>query len=763
MVSALKAVILAGGEGTRLRPLSLGQPKPMTPLLDKPVLEHMLTLLRRCGITDIAVTLQYMPRCVTDYFGDGEAQGVRLTYFTEREPLGTAGAVKACMDFLGDEDFLVVSGDAVCDLDLKSAMEFHASRKAVATLVLYRHPRPLEYGLVLTGPSGRVERFIEKPGWGEVFTNMVNTGIYLLSRRAMDAVPAGRSWDFGRDLFPALLAGGAELYGFAPKGYWCDMGDCAAYLDCTAAALDRKVRLDMGLPMAAPGIWCAGALPRDVELTPPCWLGPGVEVGAGSLIGPYAVLGAGSTVGRQSMVQRSVLHGAAVGDRATLYGSILCRNAWAGNGSVLNEGAVLGEEAAAGEDAILMEGVKIWPNRTAPAGARLTASLTTGGLRGPLAFSDGGVIRGEIGQELTAEALLLLGGALGDGRSVGIAHGGGEGARMLAQAAGCGACAAGAKVLAHDAPAPSAAAWLAAAWSLPATLYVEQREERAFIHLFDSAGMPLSRERQRKLEGALLRGEQLRVPAGRIGRREIVTGVAGAYARDAARRSRFSSAPLRRLEVAVTGRTAADRALAEALSALGCAVVRMPRPGVPSFCTSRGGFRLLAWDEEGEPLPAEAVLGIAALVELEHQRGPLAVPPAAPAVLDTLAARYGSAVLRLDRDGREARERYAASPWLWDAVFAACRICAHMGCSGERLRGLAGKLPPFALRRREIPLHGDRGTVMQALKRLLPNAESSGEGLRFRRGQGSAYLVPLTRRNALRVIGEAAKIGRAHV
>lgn len=755
MVFVLKAVIMAGGEGVRLRPLSLGRPKPMTPLFDKPVMEHIIALLRSNGITDIAVTLQYMPRCVTDYFGDGTAQGVRLTYFIEKEPLGTAGSVKQCMSFLGDEDFLVVSGDAVCDLDLKAAIDFHAARRPAATLVLYRHPTPLEYGLVLTNSEGRVERFVEKPGWGQVLTNMVNTGIYVLTRRVMDQVPEGRPFDFGRDLFPALLERGEPIYGTAPKGYWCDMGDCAAYLDCVSAALSGKVRLELGVPEAAPGIWCAGPLPSGAELVAPCYLGPGAVVGDGSLIGPCTALGAGSTVGRNSLVQRSVLHKASTGDRTTLYRSILCQGARARDGAVLNEGAVLGEGASAGEGSILMEGVKVWPNQEAPAGGRLSASLTSGGARGPLKFSDGGIIRGEIGQELTPEALMLLGGALGDGTSVGIGHCGGEGARMLAQAASCGASAAGAKVLAHDAPSPSAAAWLAGTWSLPASLYVEQDGSRAYLHLFDSRGLSLSRERERKLEGAMLRGEQLRVPAPRIGPQETVTGAEWAYARDAARRAKPYAAPLRRLEVAVTGRTPADRALAQALSTLGCAVRRDWRSGAPAFYTGRGGFHLLARDEDGEPLSSEELLAMAVLIEYENEAGPVAVPAAAPAAIDAIAARYGAQALRLGRDGREAEERYAAAPWLRDALFAACRICAYMGLTGTRLRGLAGKLPPFALRRREVPLQSDRGAVMQALARELPGAEPAGEGLRVQREDGSLYLVPLTRRPALRVIGEA--------
>lgn len=179
---------MAGGEGTRLRPLSLGSPKPMTPLLGRPVMEHIIGLLRNHGVDDICVTLCYKPQGVMDYFGSGDRLGVRLTYFIEDEPLGTAGSVKACMPHIGAEDFLVISGDCVCDLDLTALVRFHRERGAAATLGLYRHKTPLEYGLVLTDGEGRVERFVEKPAWGQVFTDQINTGIYALSPAAMERV-----------------------------------------------------------------------------------------------------------------------------------------------------------------------------------------------------------------------------------------------------------------------------------------------------------------------------------------------------------------------------------------------------------------------------------------------------------------------------------------------------------------------------------------------------------------------------------------------
>lgn len=747
----MKAVILAGGEGERLRPMSLGRPKPMTDLFDRPVLEHIIALLKKHGVTEIAVTLRYLPQTVIDWFGDGAALGVRLRYYVEEKPLGTAGGVGACMDWLGEEDFLVVSGDAVCDLDLAAVMGFHAAKRGAATLVLHRCAAPLEYGLVLTEDDGRVERFIEKPGWGEVLTNLVNTGIYVLTHRAMDYVPQGKPFDFGKDLFPLLLERGEVIYGVEAEGYWRDMGDCAVYLDCAADALSGKVTLELPAPLAAPGIWSASPIPEGVKVVPPCYIGKDVEIGPGSLIGPHAVLGAGSTVGRRSLIQRTVLQGARVGDRCTLYGAILCRGASAGDGAVLNEGTVLGEEAAVGRDTVLLEGVKVWPRRAVEPGTRLAVSLTHGGLRGSLKFGDGGVIRGAVGEELTGWTLHLLGNALGREGQVGLGWCGGNAARMLCQAAGSGAAEAGSRVIFADAACPSAGAWLAARYDLPVTLFVQQEGERMYLHLFGSDGLPLPRPRQRKLEGLLARGEISRMPAGRVGAWETVTGTRSAYAADAARRAGRRGS--RSLTVAVPGRDGADEVLALALEDLGCAVLRQAKPGTPAFQTGHGGFYLTAWDESGRELSPQRVLTLCALVELERA-GRTAVPAMAPAAIDLMAAKGRGTVLRLGRDGREAGELYAAQPAVRDGVFAACLLCAHLMGAGERLRVLDSRAPLFRTQRSEVPLRGDRGAVMEALRRSEPNAQDTGEGLRLPVREGWVYIAPLTARSALRVIGE---------
>ena len=236
----MKAVILAGGEGTRLREIAGGLPKPMMPILGKPMLEHILALLKEHGFEDICMTLRYEPEKIREHFGDGRAFGLNIQYRIEEEPLGTAGAVKNCMDFVGKDDFLVISGDCACDFDLTAAFRAH---RGTATIVLSEQEEPLSYGLVLTARNGRITSFLEKPAWERVVTNLVSTGIYVLSPAAMEHVPEGKNFDFAKDLFPLLLEKNIPLQGCILPGYWCDIGTPRAYYQCNLDALDGRWQL----------------------------------------------------------------------------------------------------------------------------------------------------------------------------------------------------------------------------------------------------------------------------------------------------------------------------------------------------------------------------------------------------------------------------------------------------------------------------------------------------------------------------------------
>ena len=750
----MKAIILAGGEGTRLRPISMGMEKCMVPILGRPVLDHLLGLLCRHSITEVCVAMDGRQQRIQEYFGNGENFGVSIRYCVEEVPLGTAGAVKNCTDFIGGDEVLVIGADSVCDLDLSRAMEFHRERQALATIVITPHTRPLEYGMVLTDGQGRVEQFIEKPAWRQVVTNMVNTGIYILSPKILERIPKGEERDFGRDVFPALLENGERLYACAPGGYWRDMGDCESYLACVADALSAKVKLEYGLEQRATGVWSADPIPEGVTVVPPCWIGPDTFVGSGSLIGPHVVLEAGSRVGKRSLVQRSVLMGAQVGDRATLYGAVLCKGARAGDETVLNEGVVLGENAWAGDRAVLMERVRLWPGRTASEGARLNHSLTGGGQPDPVRFGDGGVIRGVLGEDIGPESMLALGRALSSEGKVALGGFGGPGAQMLLRSVVSGITAGGGTALYHGMECAAQAAWLGESYQMPVSLFIEQDGERVYLHLFDSWGLPLVRGRERKLEHALLQGGGAGVDGTKIGRCEHLPINMGDYARDAARRASLRRGGLRTVRVAVTGEGPENRAVRMVLEELGCQVTDQWRRGIPAFTASHGGLRLSARDESGALLSPQQLLAMVALVELENGGGRLAVPDDASAALELIAAGFDKTVMRLGRDGEQARQLYRTLPWLRDAAFAAARLCARMAATGERLEQLCAKTPRFSSWKREVPLVRDRGEIMRELTLQVGRDAVTGEGLRLHSRGGWVYLVPLSRRAAVKVVAE---------
>ena len=237
----MKAILLAGGQGRRLRSITGNLPKPMVPLVGVPVLDRLLDLLRRNGFTDVCMTLCYRPEVIQEHCGDGSDYGVHLKYRIESEPRGTAGGVRACSDFYGEDDFLVISGDAACSFDLLQLYRQHQSSGAAVTVALYPDAEPLQYGLVLQDRQGYVRHFIEKPDWPHVVTDLVNTGIYIVSPRAMTYVPEDTPFDFANDLFPLLLAADEPILGVPMDGYWCDIGTPRAYYRCCLDVLDGRL------------------------------------------------------------------------------------------------------------------------------------------------------------------------------------------------------------------------------------------------------------------------------------------------------------------------------------------------------------------------------------------------------------------------------------------------------------------------------------------------------------------------------------------
>lgn len=316
----MQAVILAGGQGTRLRPLTAHTPKPMVPLFDRPVMEHALRLLRKHGIQQVFVTLSYRAREIIDYFGGGSRWGMRIHYSIEDEPMGTAGGVRRFASLLHDT-FLVISGDAVTDFDLSEAVAFHRRTGAVATMLLYSVEDPTPFGIVETDRDGRVQQFLEKPSLNQVFTNTVNTGIYVLEPYALRLVPDDQPYDFSRNLFPRLLANNDPFFGFRAQGYWCDIGNLLQYRQAHFDALAGRVRLDLPAELVRPGGWIGegAVVDGNVQLEPPFYIGAGTRLQQGASIGKHAVIGARCLVESKASIRASIVGpGARVGAETQL-------------------------------------------------------------------------------------------------------------------------------------------------------------------------------------------------------------------------------------------------------------------------------------------------------------------------------------------------------------------------------------------------------------------------------------------------------------
>ena len=460
----MKAILLCGGEGTRLRPLSSRVPKPMVQLFDRPILWHTLRWLSLHGVTEAALTLRCKPHVIREYFSDAAASPIPLRFFTEAEPLGTAGAVRACRDFLsGDEEVIVASGDGICDLDLGAALRFHRERGAEATMLLYSHPEPLSYGIVRTDVRDRVTGFAEKPGWGEVFTDRINTGIYILSPAAIDRIPPGVFYDFSADLFPAMLANDAPLCALCLPGYWRDLGNPAELLACAADCLAGKIELSRGREAAElpEGVEIEGPvyISAEAKLLPPCHVGPGTLLQEGAYLSPG------------SRAAGSLISGT-LGAGAAAEGAILDRGAVLGPSARAERGCVIGCGARIGAGAEIAQGVHIYPEATVEPGCRVTESLPEGGRRMPRPVAHG--FSGIAGSELDAEFFLRLGKALGKpGDRVLLA---GEPAWTL-PAMAAGASAAGISARIADCPFPAVTAMCSRLYG--AGLAVDVRPEGA--------------------------------------------------------------------------------------------------------------------------------------------------------------------------------------------------------------------------------------------------------------------------------------------
>ncbi|NLI14209.1 mannose-1-phosphate guanyltransferase [Pelotomaculum propionicicum] len=799
----MKAIIMAGGEGSRLRPLTCGRPKPMVPVLNRPIMAHIIDLLKNHGFDDIGVTLQYMPEAIRDHFGNGAEYDVNLRYFVEDSPLGTAGSVKNASGFL-DDTFLVISGDALTDLDLTRAVEFHKKNGSLATLVLTRVDCPLEYGVVITSEDGRITQFLEKPGWGEVFSDTVNTGIYVLEPEVLEYFAPGRMFDFSKDLFPLLLSEKKPLFGLVLPGYWCDIGNLQQYLEAHYDALSGKVKIEMPGHETLPRVWVEdGAyINPAASVKGPSLIGADCQIAAGARIEPYTLLGRGCLVQKDASIKRSVIwNNVYVGSGASLRGAVVGSRVQVQAKAGIYEGAVVGEDSIIRENSLLKPDVKLWPHKLVETGATVHRSVVWGTLSPKKSFGFEG-ISGLVNVEITPEFAVRIGAAFGSttglGARIAVSSDSYTASIMIRQALISGAQSVGSRILDLGEVITPVARYAVRSLNCQAGVHIKvspAAADKVVMVFINSRGGNISRGQERKIENALAREDFPRSEAARLFAPEKVVGAAGEYMtavydnyRDGSLRGAGFKVLLcydhNNLENFVAGLCSqlglarenyCGEAGGEYRSWSACQKILpdMAKAVVESGADAGAlldpnGDRLVLIDEKGRVIQDNLLTALLSLIILKGREGPVVVPVTAPMVIEALAERYQGRVVRTKTALQDFLDKVLAQePGLegisqfflhFDALTALVRILDYTARHKSSLATLVEEIPLFFMDSQEVHVPWEaKGRV---IRRLIQDPPASRfemlDGVKIYHQNGWALVLPDPEEPLCRVFSEGS-------
>lgn len=697
----MKAVVMAGGEGTRLRPLTSNRPKPLVPVLGKPIAQHIIEHLKRAGITDIVLTLYYLGEEIRNYFGDGSELGVNLIYSVEDTPLGTAGSVKKAQRYLEDDTFIIVSGDALTDINVEKSLAFHRANKSEATLVLQQVPNPLEFGVVVTGEDGRIQRFLEKPSWSEVFSDTVNTGMYLIEPSVLDLMDPAKNYDWSQDIFPRMLQEERALFGYVMEEYWTDVGSLSEYREAQYDMLRGKT----GLPIAGhvrPGTTGDTARPDNVfwvgegtEIEPgakiegPARIGSNCRIKAGAQIAPDTVIGDNALVEENACLEKAVLWDSVyVGENANLEACTVCNHVTVKDGVNVQEGAVVGDRCHIDSDATVRTLVKLWPDKVIEADAVVTESLVWGSKYNASLFRGLGV-SGISNIELTPDFATKLGASYGafmkKGATVMMNRDPHPASRMLKRAMLSGLVSVGCHVLDVQAmPLPIARnAMRAENCQGGVNVRVDPENPRnALVEFFDTNGIYITKNAERKIETIFFREDYGRTDRDEVGTIDFAPRAVEQYRQRYFSKLKAGDVARRDFKVVVDyafGSMAT--VLPDLLGKLGCDVIALnayldPARQPESLMEQQAllfnlsqvvqtlradlgvmflsdGERLALVDEKGQSLHGAHLLAtLSAMVSQTRPGAKIAVPVTAPSVIEEIARQTNGVVVRTKTDPR---------------------------------------------------------------------------------------------------------------
>jgi mannose-1-phosphate guanylyltransferase / phosphomannomutase len=809
----MKAVVMAGGEGSRLRPLTLGRPKPMVPICNQPVMGHIIELLKQHGITDILVTLQYMADAIQDNFGNGKAFGVNINYSIEEVPLGTAGSVKLAEAKL-DEPFIVISGDALTDFNLSEIINFHKAKKAIATLTLTRVANPLEYGVVILEADGKVRQFQEKPSWGEVFSDTVNTGIYVLDPKIFKYFEKGVPYDFSQQLFPLLLEKGEPIYGFVADGYWSDVGSIPDYMRSNADYLEGKVKIPMPGKHIGGGIYIEDEveIAPDAQLYGPVYLGHGVKVRSGAIVRGPTVIRDLAIIDSRANIDRAIIwRNSYIGARAELRGCIVERQCTIKARAMIFEGAVIGDNTIVGEGAVIQPNVKIWPSKEIERGATVSSSIIWGSQGRRVLFGRYGVT-GLVNVDITPEFAAKLGAAFGanltKGSIVTVNREPHHTPRMIKRALISGLPSAGVDVGdLGSVPVPVARYITRITDGVSGGVHVRLSpiDPRAIeLIFFDKRGLDIDKNTERKVENIFFREDFRRVYLDEIGKIEYPPNPIERYSNDFLKK--IDTAGIRMFEkgkriVMDYSSASSSNILPPLLNKIGCDVValnaavnedklfttvedfqeNMKRLGVIANTLDTdlgakidaGGEKLFVVDGRGNQIPPMTLLAAVAKMMLEaHGGGIIAVPVTAPSIFEQIAKKYGGEVIRTrvtysfqmetalkkgvllvgDGDGGMIFPEFHPG---FDAMFALAKLLELTVKQQVRISEVVNSLPRYAMIRTKVSCDWEaKGKVMRLLNEQYKNGKSP-DGVRINLGDEWVLVLPDPDKPLFHVLAES--------
>ena len=795
----MKAVIMAGGEGTRLRPQTSNLPKPMLPLVGRPMMEHIVSLLRRHDVTDIVVTVAFLPNAIRSYFGDGSELGVRMVYATEETPLGTAGSVRNARDEL-DERFLVISGDVLTDIDLTAVVEFHEKSGALATLALCAVDNPLEFGIVITREDGSVERFLEKPGWGQVFSDTINTGIYVLEPEIFDLIPEGRSVDFSSEVFPAALDAGKAVFGYVADGYWEDVGTTAAYLKAHQDILDGKVEVDMTGFELRPGVWLGkgSSVDPSARIDGPAFIGENCTIDQDAVLGSYTTLGANVRMAERAEVRHSVIgENAYLGPSARVEGSVLGRSCDLRHGARCEPGSVVGEGCLIGAEAAVRGDVKVYPYKVVEAGAQVNSSIVweSGGAR-TLFGREGvsGIANVDVSPELAVRLAKAWASTLEKGAFITTSRDTSRAARVLKRALMVGCNAVGVNVTDLEVATIPVTRHHIRTRGSQAGLTVRlspNDPQSVVIRFFDDQGLDLSENDQRRIERLYHREEFRRVTAGDIGDIEFSPRAVEHYTADLVEAFGLRAVPRRDLKLVLDlSYGAGSFVMPNLLAKVGADVLSInPYAQTPGMIavelntsTGRvsdtvrgsgadlgavidaGGEHLTLVDGTGRVLTNdEALMAYLELITAVVGRARVALPVTTSTQAEELCAARGTEVLATalspsglmeaaasggvvfaaDQEGGYIFPAFLPS---FDAAAALVELVALLGRAGESLADVVKRVPEIPILHSEVETPFEqKGLVMRTLMEQMVDEEREVllvDGIKVRTLDGWVLVVP---------------------